>query len=154
MTRASSTILITGAAGNLGSLMARHLLHSDVNLRLMVHRRPLLPELQRADRVMQVRADLSNPATLPAVVDSVDVVIHFAGTSGSRPSVRSCPNTACRGAVAVPTNGGERYGTGCAEVRHGLRLGNQDDRRRAMACPPAPSRSLEQSDVDSSHIHG
>jgi uncharacterized protein YbjT (DUF2867 family) len=34
-------LLITGAAGNLGSRLARSLLDSRHELRLMVHRRPL-----------------------------------------------------------------------------------------------------------------
>jgi len=34
-------ILITGAAGNMGSLLARHLLASPHRLRLLVHRTPL-----------------------------------------------------------------------------------------------------------------
>ena len=33
------TVLITGAAGNLGSILARHLLPTGLDLRLMFHRR-------------------------------------------------------------------------------------------------------------------
>jgi nucleoside-diphosphate-sugar epimerase len=35
------TILITGAAGNLGSLLARYLVQGGHKLRLMYHRKPL-----------------------------------------------------------------------------------------------------------------
>ncbi len=31
------TVLITGAAGNLGGFLARHLMDSDLRLRLMIH---------------------------------------------------------------------------------------------------------------------
>ncbi len=39
--RRRPTILITGAAGNLGSLLARHLIPGGHPLRLMYHRKPL-----------------------------------------------------------------------------------------------------------------
>jgi nucleoside-diphosphate-sugar epimerase len=73
------TILITGAAGNLGSLFARHLLASGRPLRLMVHRTPPSEDLGRAPNVTIVRADLSRPDTLAPAVAGVDVVVHFAG---------------------------------------------------------------------------
>ncbi len=73
------TILITGATGNLGSLLARHLAPAGHHLRLMVHRTPLPRDLEQAANVTAVRADLANPSTLPAVVLGADVVVHFAG---------------------------------------------------------------------------
>ena len=72
-------ILITGAAGNLGSRLARHLAPAGHDLRLMVHRTPLPQDLETAPNVTPVRADLSDPSTLPAAVAGVDVVVHFAG---------------------------------------------------------------------------
>lgn len=71
--------LITGAAGNLGSLLARHLAAKGRPLRLMVHRTPLPEDLRARPNVTVVRADLSRPETLDAGVESCDVVIHFAG---------------------------------------------------------------------------
>ncbi len=75
----SPTVLITGAAGNLGGLLARRLTSADCALRLMVHRTPLSPDLERAANVEPVRADLSEPDTLPPAVAGADVVVHFAG---------------------------------------------------------------------------
>ena len=75
----AARILITGAAGNLGSLLARHMLSSGQELRLMYHRTPLPSELLSAPHVTPVKADLADPATLPAAVDGVDVIVHFAG---------------------------------------------------------------------------
>src|SRR5439155_1145728 len=73
------TILITGAAGNLGSLLARHLAPSGHALRLMVHRRPLSEDLMSAPNVRPVRADLRDPSTLRPALDGLDVVVRFAG---------------------------------------------------------------------------
>ena len=73
------TILITGAAGNLGSRLARSLLGSGHRLRLMVHRTPLPAALAAAPDVEAVRADLADPGSLPGAVRGADVVVHFAG---------------------------------------------------------------------------
>jgi nucleoside-diphosphate-sugar epimerase len=73
------TILITGAAGNLGGLLARHLVSGGHRLRLMYHRKPIAADLGSAPNVQAVQADLANAKTLPAVVAGVDVVVHFAG---------------------------------------------------------------------------
>jgi len=73
------TILITGAAGNLGSLLARHLVPSGHSLRLMYHRKPLPPDLARSPNIMPVQADLAKPETLPLAVADADVIVHFAG---------------------------------------------------------------------------
>jgi nucleoside-diphosphate-sugar epimerase len=74
------TILITGAAGNLGSLFARHLLAQEVGLlRLMVFRRDVPADLKVAGRTEIVRADLAKRESLTAAVKGVDVIVHFAG---------------------------------------------------------------------------
>jgi nucleoside-diphosphate-sugar epimerase len=72
-------ILITGAAGNLGSLLSRQLMPSGHELRLMYHRRPLPDEVAHAAHVRPVKADLGDPATLSAAVAGADVIVHFAG---------------------------------------------------------------------------
>ena len=73
------TILITGAAGNLGGLLARHLVKGGHALRLMYHRRPLGEDLLSAPNVAAVQADLAKAETLVAAVEGVDVIVHFAG---------------------------------------------------------------------------
>jgi nucleoside-diphosphate-sugar epimerase len=75
----SRTILITGAAGNLGGLLARHLVPTGDELRLMYHRRPIDADTATAPNVTPVQADLGRPDTLEAAVAGVDVVVHFAG---------------------------------------------------------------------------
>lgn len=72
-------VLITGAAGNLGSLLARHLVPSGHELRLMYHRTPLPADVAAASKVRAVKADLADPSTLPAAVVGADVIVHFAG---------------------------------------------------------------------------
>ena len=72
-------ILITGAAGNLGGLLSRHLISSGCELRLMYHRTPLPGDLLAAPNVRAVRADLADPATITPAVEGSDVIVHFAG---------------------------------------------------------------------------
>ncbi len=71
--------LITGAAGNLGGLVARHLARGGHPLRLMYHRTPLPSDLTAAPNVQSVKADLGDPTTLAPALDGVGVVVHFAG---------------------------------------------------------------------------
>lgn len=87
------TILITGAAGNLGSTFARHLLASGQRMRLMVHRTPLPPDLQAAEHATVVGADLARPETLVQAVANVDVVVHFAGVLFAPRPERFLPET-------------------------------------------------------------
>jgi len=73
-------VLITGAAGNLGSLFARHLLAQEIGfLRLMVFRRDVPADLKVAGKTEIVRADLAKRESLTAAVKGVDVIVHFAG---------------------------------------------------------------------------
>ena len=73
------TILITGAAGNLGGLLAKHLALEDVNLHLLIHKKDVDPELIIQPNVRIFRADLAHKESLQEALQTVDVVIHFAG---------------------------------------------------------------------------
>lgn len=87
-------ILITGAAGNLGSLLARHLLaHSSHELRLMIFRRDAPADIVIEGRSEVVRADLGAPATLRAAVAGVDVIVHLAGVLFKANPGRFLPTT-------------------------------------------------------------
>lgn len=90
-------ILITGAAGNLGSLPARHLVRSAHELRLMYHRPPLPADLLAASNVRAVKAVLANPLTLPAAVKGADVIVHFAGRLFAPRPETFLPETNTRG---------------------------------------------------------
>jgi len=72
-------VLITGAAGNLGSLLVRHLLGGPHELRLLVHRKDVPADIVDGANVEVVRADLSDPSTLTGLCEGVDCVVHFAG---------------------------------------------------------------------------
>jgi nucleoside-diphosphate-sugar epimerase len=90
------TILITGAAGNLGSLLASHLAARGHRLRLMYHRTPLPSDLTRAANVEAVRADLADPTTLPGALRGASVVVHFAGVLFAPRPERFLPETNTR----------------------------------------------------------
>ena len=80
MTRTDSgPILITGAAGNLGGLLARHLMTRDYRLRLMYHRKLPAADVAGAPNVTTVQADLADPSTLAPALRGASVVVHFAG---------------------------------------------------------------------------
>jgi nucleoside-diphosphate-sugar epimerase len=73
-------ILITGAAGNLGSLLARYLLSQETGqLRLMIFRRDVPEDLKIPGKTEIIRADLSKCESLRAAVKGIDVIVHFAG---------------------------------------------------------------------------
>jgi len=87
-------VLITGSAGNLGSILARYLMAKDTcRLRLMVHRRDVAEDLKVAGRTEIVHADLGRPETLGAAVDGIDVVVHFAGVLFKANPERFLPTT-------------------------------------------------------------
>lgn len=72
-------ILITGAGGNLGSLLARHLVDGPHHLTLLIHRRPPPEDVAASPNVSVVRADLGDPPSLAAPCRGVDCIVHFAG---------------------------------------------------------------------------
>lgn len=73
------TLLITGAAGNLGGILAKHLKNSGLNLHLMIHNRNVPDEIQSAHGVKVFRADLGRKDSLKEALTNVDTIIHFAG---------------------------------------------------------------------------
>jgi len=73
------TVLITGAAGNLGGFLSRHLIGSDLVLRLMYHHRPIAREIAQGKNVSSFQADLASPETLREPCRGADCIVHFAG---------------------------------------------------------------------------
>jgi nucleoside-diphosphate-sugar epimerase len=72
-------ILITGAAGNLGTFICRHLLAGPYQLKLMIHQRQPSTEILRAPNVKFFRADLGETKTLYNACQDTDCIIHLAG---------------------------------------------------------------------------
>lgn len=74
-------ILITGAAGNLGSLLAGYIKDNekDLSLTLMQHQQEVAGDLRDNSRISIRSADLANPETLYDCLEGVDTIVHFAG---------------------------------------------------------------------------
>lgn len=75
-TAVNKRVLLTGAAGNIGSDLRRHL-RERYALRLMFHR--TIPELDADEE--HVVVDMRDPAALEAAVAGVDAVVHMAAAS-------------------------------------------------------------------------
>ena len=88
--------LITGAAGNLGSRLARYLLARGHRLRLMIHRNPPPEDLAGAPNAEVVKADLAVTATLAPAVEGADAIVHFAGVLFAPQPERFLPETNAR----------------------------------------------------------
>ena len=73
-------ILITGAAGNLGNLLAQHLKENvDLELNLLIHKKDIAENLKSYPNVRIFRADLADKHSLFDSLRGVDTVVHFAG---------------------------------------------------------------------------
>ena len=73
-------VLITGAAGNLGGMLARYLIdNTGYSLNLMVHNKPLPVWLAENVRAKVYKCDLGEQSSLADACAGVDVVVHFAG---------------------------------------------------------------------------
>ena len=87
------TVLITGAAGNMGTMLARHLAGRVPRLRLMYHRTPLAADVLQMAGVEPMQANLAVPRTIAPAVAGVDVVVHFAGVLFAPRPARFLPIT-------------------------------------------------------------
>jgi nucleoside-diphosphate-sugar epimerase len=72
-------ILISGAAGNLGQALSRHLLQSPHHLKLMVHQHHMPVEISAHANVIVYRADLASVDSLYHPCEGTDCIVHFAG---------------------------------------------------------------------------
>ncbi|MDR2909894.1 MAG: NAD(P)H-binding protein [Bacteroidales bacterium] len=73
----NAAILITGAAGNLGGLLANHL--QGRNLHLLTHKKEAAETLQNRPNIQIFKADLEKKETLYPALKGVSAVVHFAG---------------------------------------------------------------------------
>lgn len=73
------TVVITGAAGNLGGMLAKAMVNDNVMLNLMIHKRDIADGLKKAENVKVFHADLSNKSSLKEILFQADTIVHFAG---------------------------------------------------------------------------
>ena len=73
----NQTILITGAAGNLGGLLANSL--QNRNLHLLTHKTEVSEDLKNRSNIKIFKADLEKKETLYPAMKGVNTVVHFAG---------------------------------------------------------------------------
>ncbi len=86
-------ILITGAAGNMGSHVSQHLMTTRHQLRLLMHKSPLPFHVVNHSNIEVCRVDLGEPKSLHEVCASVDCVVHFAGVLFAPLPERFLPKT-------------------------------------------------------------
>lgn len=72
-------VAITGAAGNLGGLLAQGMKDLDVNLNLLIHKKDVSENFKGKDNVSIYKVDLKQKETLRQAIENVDVIVHFAG---------------------------------------------------------------------------
>lgn len=72
-------ILITGAAGNLGGLLAEYLKASDLHLNLMTHKKGISSNIEESPNIEVHKCDLAKKESLGPALKNVDVVVHYAG---------------------------------------------------------------------------
>ena len=73
-------VAITGAAGNLGNLLAQTAKgRNEIYLNLLIHNRDVAHNLKGRDNIEVFKTDLAKPATLNNALKDVDVIVHFAG---------------------------------------------------------------------------
>jgi uronate dehydrogenase len=75
-------VALTGARGQLGTVLRAELLRRRVDLRSAGGSKPLTPLVEGEDVLF---GDLRDPSVVDRVLEGVDVVIHLAGTSVERP---------------------------------------------------------------------
>ena len=72
-------VLITGAAGNLGGILAEYLSGIGLHLNLLTHKKDVKDFLKTKPEVSIFKADLSDKETLGPAIDNTDTIVHFAG---------------------------------------------------------------------------
>ena len=72
-------VAITGAAGNLGGLLALGMKDLNVNLNLLIHKKDISEELKNKENISVFNIDLAKKETLSEALSDVDVIVHFAG---------------------------------------------------------------------------
>jgi nucleoside-diphosphate-sugar epimerase len=91
--KSTQTVLITGAAGNLGGFLADYLKDSGLNLHLLIHKKDVSENLKGLPNVKIFRVDLDDWKSLSEAFIDVDTVVHFAGVLFKHNPARFLPRT-------------------------------------------------------------
>lgn len=76
----TQTIAITGAAGNLGNLLAQGLKDDqNTKLHLLIHKKNVAENLKKKENIFVYKTDLARKETLSESLNGVDTIVHFAG---------------------------------------------------------------------------
>ncbi|WP_046471742.1 NAD-dependent epimerase/dehydratase family protein [Allosalinactinospora lopnorensis] len=144
----SRRVLLTGAAGFVGSAIARRLARTPHPVRALVHRRALPDDspltASGAPGTEVVRADLTRPATLTGICDGVHTVVHAASAVDAGAEVcRAVNERGTRALLAEASRAGVRhvvYISTAAVYGAGPHRGIAED-----ALPPAPETAVSRS---------
>lgn len=88
--------LVTGATGYIGGRLVPALLDAGYRVRVAVREPRRVRDLPWADRVEVVRADVTEPATLPAAFDGVQIAYYLIHALGSGRSFEATDREAAR----------------------------------------------------------
>lgn len=72
-------VAITGAAGNLGGILAQSMACDNVMLHLLWHKKKIASSILKKENVKTFQIDLADKRTLTDALEGVDTVVHFAG---------------------------------------------------------------------------
>lgn len=72
-------VAITGAAGNLGGLLAQGMKDGANHLNLLIHNKNVANNLIGQNNISVFKTNLAKPETLKEALTDVDVIVHFAG---------------------------------------------------------------------------
>ncbi len=107
----TKTVLLTGAAGFVGTPVVARLLEHGVRVRAVVHRAEVAPGAEA------VPADLARPGSLAGLCRGVDAVVHLASRPTARAYDASCSWARPPSTAKAPTGGPPRAGWRRRRVR-------------------------------------
>ncbi|MFJ6569228.1 NAD-dependent epimerase/dehydratase family protein [Streptomyces sp. NPDC091292] len=138
-TSSARRILLTGAAGRIGTVLRSGLAHPDRVLRLLdvAPQRPADPD----ERVEIVRASFTDPHAIRDACRGVDAVVHFGGCSGEAPweTVRAVNVDGTQMVLAAAAETGVRRVVLAGSI-HAVGFRNRDETAHGPLPADSPAR--------------
>ncbi len=116
-------VLVTGASGFLGRHVVAALLRRDHAVRVLIRPTAQIDDLDWADRVDVVRADLRRPGPLAPAFEGVDVLVHLAARVGGNESAQMADTVVGTERLLEAMAGAFDPQAGAGQQLLGLRLG-------------------------------